>query len=240
MASGRKNYFRHSFSAGKDDKIVNLIANHGKQAYFHFFRLIELCCEQIDSEVPEKFVFHRRTLCAELMVTNSRLGHHLLAIQSSLLGEYVMTPTKAEILIYKLPKYLGRYSKQITPNSPNKKKRKENKRKESKVKETTRAAKPLLSFLDDEISDLLKIISESNFEKWHGRYGDKDWINEGIVKALRYHNDNHVKGRTVEGWNRFLSNNLANQFEWHPPKKKAQDDYKAMILEAVREADNVQ
>ena len=137
MASGKKNYFRHSFSAGKDDKIVSLICDYGKEAYFHYFRLLELCGEQAADEIPEKFVFHRRTLCAELMVTSSRLGRHLLAMQSALLLEYVLSAGKVEILIPNLPKYLGRYSNKNPPNSSNK--RKEKKRKEKKRKARTKA-----------------------------------------------------------------------------------------------------
>lgn len=130
MASGRKNYFRHSFQASKDPKIVDLISTHGKQAYFHFFRLLELCGEQAAEGPQDRFIFHRRTLCAELMVTNSKLGHHLLAMQSSLLLHVVLSDRKVEVLIPKLAKYMGKYESKKPPNSPNK--RKENKRKENK------------------------------------------------------------------------------------------------------------
>ena len=68
MASGKKNYFRHSFFASDDEKIVTLISKHGKAAYFHYFRLLELCGQKSESYVPDKFVFHVRTLCAQLMV----------------------------------------------------------------------------------------------------------------------------------------------------------------------------
>lgn len=143
MASGRKNYFRHSFFAGDDDKIVDLVTTHGKQAYFHYFRLLELCGKQSEQEVPKKFVFHRRTLCAELMVTNSRLGHHLLAMQSSLLLEYVLTDRKVEILIPNFPKYLGKYQTKKSPNVPNK-------RKEKEIKENKRKEKPKKVFVTNE------------------------------------------------------------------------------------------
>ena len=135
MASGRKNYFRHSFSAGKDDKIVSLISDHGKSAYFHYFRLLELCGEQCSDGIPEKFVFHRRTLCAELMVTNSKLCHHLLAMQSSLLLEYVLSDRKVEVLIPNFMKFLGKYTNKIAPDTPNKRKEKEIKENKIKRKE---------------------------------------------------------------------------------------------------------
>ena len=137
MANGKKNYFRHSFFAGNDDKIVTLIANYGKEAYFHYFRLLELCGQLSAEKMPEKFVFHRRTICAELMVTNSRLGHHLLAMQSSLLLQYVLTPEKVEILIPNFPKYLGKYETKISPNTSNKIKENKIKKKEIKEEEKT-------------------------------------------------------------------------------------------------------
>ncbi len=152
MASGKKNYFRHSFFAGNDDKIVNLIAEHGKAAYFHYFRLLELCGQQATDEVPEKFIFHRRTLCAELMVSNSKLSHHLSAMQSSLLLEYVLTVGKAEILVPNFSKFLGKYQTKNDSNYSNKKKRKEIKRKENKRKENTMSGcdQPDASFLIDD------------------------------------------------------------------------------------------
>lgn len=131
MASGKKNYFRHSFYASKDDKIVDLITRHGKQAYFHYFRLLELCGEQAAEKIPEKFVFHRRTLCAELMVSNSKLSHHLLAMQSSLLLHVVLSDRKVEVLVPNFSKFLGVYQSKIPSKSPNK--RKEKKRKINKT-----------------------------------------------------------------------------------------------------------
>lgn len=132
MANGKKNYFRHSFFAGSDDKIVNLISEHGKQAYFHYFRLLELCGQQCAETIPEKFIFHRRTLCAELLVTNSKLGHHLSGMQSSLLLHYFMDARKVEVLVPNLSKYLGKYENKNSSNVANKTKEKEIKEKETK------------------------------------------------------------------------------------------------------------
>lgn len=137
MASGKKNYFRHSFFAGNDEKIVSLITNHGKEAYFHFFRLLELCGQQSSEIVREKYVFHARTLSTELFVSRSRLGHHLLAMQSSLLLQYVLSENRVEILIPNFAKYLGKYESKMSPNTPNKIKENEIKEKEKKEKTFT-------------------------------------------------------------------------------------------------------
>jgi hypothetical protein len=201
MSSGKKNYFRHSIYASKDDKIVDLISKHGKQAYFHYFRLIELCAEQAIDSMPEKFIFHRRTLCAELLVTNSRLGHHLLAIQSSLLCHYFMTSSKVEILIPNLPKYLGLYQSKNTSNFPIK----GNKIKENKIKLNT-SIKPSSEDFDapqlnseltktvkkketqsEENKMLAKAIRENYISGYQNRYGVKPtWAakENSLVKTL--------------------------------------------------------
>ena len=128
MASGRKNYFRHLVTARSDEKIVALITKHGKEAYFHYMALVEMCAQKAineDLEGDETFVFHKRTVCNELMVTPQRLSGHLLAIQSSLLGDLVVTGEQVEIKFPNLRKYLGRYDGKSRSNSPNKRKEKE-------------------------------------------------------------------------------------------------------------------
>lgn len=120
MASGSKSYFRHSFEARKDPKIVEMIVKHGKETYFHFFALCEMCGKiAVDEGFPKdkKFKFHKRTLCDELMVTPQRLTHHLGAIKSSLLGDYMETGSTVEIKLHNLKKYLGQYEKKKLKNA---------------------------------------------------------------------------------------------------------------------------
>jgi uncharacterized phage protein (TIGR02220 family) len=134
MASGKKNYFRHFAGARHDSKIVNLVTKYGKETYFHYFALLEMCAEKAlaeDLSGDEEFVFHKRTVCNELMVTPWRLGGHLLAIQSSLLGDLVVTSDQVKIKFPNLRKYLGRYENKKVPNSP--KEIKGNKRKENTI-----------------------------------------------------------------------------------------------------------
>jgi hypothetical protein len=146
MANGRKNYFRHSAAARLDEKIVNLISKHGKEAYFHYFALLEMCAQKALSEDmrgDETFIFHKRTVCGELMVTPQRLGRHLLAIQSSLLGDLVETPEGVKIRFPNLPKYLGRYETKKHSKPSNKRKEKEIKEKERDIEK--QAALDLIS-----------------------------------------------------------------------------------------------
>ncbi len=136
MASGKKNYFRHSAAARRDIKIVNLIAKYGKQAYFHYFILVEMCAEKaLDDELngDEEFVFHKRIVCNELIVTPQKLALHLAPINEFRLGHAVVSIDEVKIKFPNLPKYLGRYGTKFDSNSTNK--RKENKIKENKINE---------------------------------------------------------------------------------------------------------
>lgn len=141
MASGKKNYFRHSTNARNDDKIAGLISNYGKEAYFHFFALVESCAEKASDEFPEDgmFHFHPRTLSNALLVKKWTLISHLSAIQQSGLCEVSVEPQSAisdrsvdiqrvSVAMPNLSKFMGRYE----TNSPNKRKEKEIKVNESK------------------------------------------------------------------------------------------------------------
>lgn len=117
MAKGTKNYFRHSMSAHENHKIMDLIKKAGKEAYFHYFTLVEICARQyVEKNGSENsFKFHASTLCVKLMVTRQRLGGHLLAIQSSLGGRWAVVGSQVEIEYDKIPEYLGSYNSSI-PN----------------------------------------------------------------------------------------------------------------------------
>lgn len=141
MASGKKNYFRHSFHARNDDKIAGLINKHGKEAYFHFFALIELCAELASDKFPEDcwFHFHPRTLADALLVKKWTLVSHLSAIHQwglcgvsvepqSAISDRSVEPQRVSVHLPNLPKFMGRYE----TNAPNKRKEKEKKEKETK------------------------------------------------------------------------------------------------------------
>lgn len=199
MASGKKNYFRHSASARKDSKLVNLISNYGKEAYYHYFALLEMCAEKAlaeDLKGDEEFVFHKRTVCAELMVTPQRLSGHLLAIQSSLLGDLVVTSDQVKIKFDKLPKYLGRYENKISPNSS--KERKEKERKENKIiTDETKRLTP------DEVVDL-----------WNREFAKPSQTTPGLGSGK--HLDNCIESlshlKTLGDWRTLFSKATSNEF----------------------------
>ena len=72
-------------------------------------------------------------MCAVNGGLGRKLCHHLLAMQSSLLLEYVLSDGKVEVLIPNFSKIFRKIPKQkFNQKSPNK--RKENKIKENKIK----------------------------------------------------------------------------------------------------------
>lgn len=131
MASGKKNYFRHHVGARNDASMLRLIESAGKEAYFHFFALVELCAEQALEEFPEDatFHFHPRHIASELHVKRWLLGSHLHALHVSGMCSVVVGEEQISVSMPNLAKFVGKYS----PNSPNKRKEKERKEKESKT-----------------------------------------------------------------------------------------------------------
>ena len=109
MASGKKNYFRHSFFAHRDEKIVKIIEQFGMAGYGYFWILIELCAEQVDGELPDYFTFHQRTLLSSLVVRKDKLHSYLAATSQLLLIHAEVEETTVKLYIPNLPKYLGRY-----------------------------------------------------------------------------------------------------------------------------------
>ena len=132
MASGKKNYFRHSFGAHNDEKLVKIIEKYGMAGYAYFWIILELCGEQASENVPEKFIFHQRTLLSNLLVRKDKLHSYLVTTTQLLLINATIDGTIIELCIPNLAKYLGKYSNKNTSNTPNK--RKENKRKEKEIK----------------------------------------------------------------------------------------------------------
>lgn len=133
MASGRKNYFRHSFFARNDDFILDLIDRFGFKGYFLWFALLEMCGEQAADEYPQIFRFHSSRLYRELKCNSRTLEPVLNHMQTRGKLELNRDEKFYEIRITNFPKYLGKYRSKCYPNTPNKRKEKESKEKESKV-----------------------------------------------------------------------------------------------------------
>lgn len=132
MASGRKNYFRHSFTAHDDIKLKQLRDLIGIGFYFYYFTLLELCGSDSADELKDKYTFHNSTL-RSLWECNlkkcDRIGTHMNAVG---LIFYEKSGTTMSFRIPKLSKYLGSYSSKLDPKGPNKRKEKEIKVKEIK------------------------------------------------------------------------------------------------------------
>lgn len=194
MASGKKNYFRHSFHARKHPDIVGLIEDHGKEAYFHFFALAEVCAEKASDQLnPDwKFIFRRSTLCRELLVTNSRLVRHLVAMTPSLVDQVVATEKEVQILFPKLSKYMGWYESKLDSKTSNKTKLSEIKQNEIKLNtENKTEAKKILSKVEP--VEALKKPSPLSF-LFDQKPEVQDWLNAGthethlmLVKKFSHH-----------------------------------------------------
>ncbi len=127
MASGRKNYFRHSFFARNDEVILELIDQFSYKGYFFWFALLEICGEQASDEYPEKFKFHQSRLYRELRCNKRSLEPVLDFLQGCNRLVWNKTEKYYEIDIANFPKYLGKYTSKTEPNSRNKRKEKKNK-----------------------------------------------------------------------------------------------------------------
>lgn len=132
MASGKKNYFRHSVFARNDEFILEAIDKFGYKAYFYWFALLEICAEQAADEYPESFKFHQSRLYRELRCNKRSLKPVLDYFQTSMKLVYNKSENYYEIQIPNLAKYCGSYKKTETERVPNKKKEKEIKVKETK------------------------------------------------------------------------------------------------------------
>lgn len=133
MASGKKNYFRHSFFARNDDFVILLIDTMGYQGYFLWFALLEVCGEIAADNYPETFKIANSRLLRSLRCRQQKLDWFLtLARQESKLY-WERIENNHFIQIHNFPKYLGKYENLNESNAPNKRKEKE--RKENKIKE---------------------------------------------------------------------------------------------------------
>lgn len=132
MASGKKNYFRHSFFARNDEFICEMIDKFGLQSYYYYFALIEMCGEQSAEELKKSYKFHQRTLVHSLRLNTRKLNLFLTYLQDKCKISYTYTQNQYEIIFHNLPKYLGKYSTKNESNLVNK--RKENKIKEKEIK----------------------------------------------------------------------------------------------------------
>lgn len=109
--AGKFNYFRHSVSTSDDPKMrvfANLLERRSKEAYYYYFKLLELCAsESIDGQT--EFTFHETTLRAK-WETNTKGVRDMCELLT--LSTLVMCESHASHVVChipNLPKYLGLY-----------------------------------------------------------------------------------------------------------------------------------
>ena len=171
MANGKKNYFRHYHGARKDEKIRYLMDSFGKEAYFFYFVMIELCAEKASHELKDSYDFHSSILRQELGVSQRRLNSVLKQMQSRSLLDYTCFENTYSISLPKLSKYMGKYTNKNETKTPNKIKL--NKIKSNRVERKEKRQEPL-ELLDP---DSIKII---------------DYLNKKTSKKFK-HNTKHTK-----------------------------------------------
>lgn len=126
MASGKKNYFRHSFNARNDDFVMELMERFNEKGYFMWFALVEICAEMVCDGHAQPVKINHSRLVRELKCFGTTLEVFRNQCQTSSKVVWNQLGTTHEIEIINLPKYIGKYSE----NAPNKRKEKERKEKE--------------------------------------------------------------------------------------------------------------
>lgn len=138
MASGKKNYFRHSMNARNDHKLKTFMASFGRnwrEGYFYFFSLLELCGNDAQDGKTEH-TFHINTL-RELWGTSTKGAHEVCKLCTS--SALVMCNIGTNHVTFSLPNllnYTGQYEKKGSNKS--------NQSKLNEIKESTLSASPVL------------------------------------------------------------------------------------------------
>jgi len=138
MASGKKNYFRHSFNAFDDEKIQKAIELLGYQGYAYYFILLEHLAKKCEDEVINPITIHKQSLRILWRKQSKSCNKVLEKLQQS--GLFVVTFRESfiEFDMPNLSKYLGRYQNKINPNTRKESKVKERKEKKSKLSSDVR------------------------------------------------------------------------------------------------------
>lgn len=188
MASGKKNYFRHSFFARNDMKLKLLRDRVGIGFYFYYFSLLEQCGEASSENLKDIYEFHNSTIRNLWSINLKKSERIAIEMMSVGLLEFKKLENSFLFTIPNFSKYMGRYESKLESNSPNKRKEKERKEKESKL--NTEAEKNLPKI---ESQEVLKKASPLSFLFDH-RPDIQTWLNLGnhdthliLVKERSHH-----------------------------------------------------
>jgi len=167
MASGQKNYFRHSMNARNDHKLktfMGLFGRNWREGYFYFFSLLELCGNDAQDGQTEH-TFHINTL-RELWGTSTKGAHDVCMKCTS--SALVMCNTRANHVTFSIPNLLN-YTGKYAPNAPNK-----------EIKEKKEKKEIIISASDKiEQCEIIKKPSPLSF-LFHSNPELQNWLNEGI------------------------------------------------------------
>lgn len=196
MASGRKDYFRHSVHAHNDEKIVGLIDEGGFRAYGIFWMILELCgLEYVQSGQRNNYIFRKSYLARKSGIRWRYLEPTLRLLEAYRLGNFKVTDEvgrrsdsgTVEVSIPNFSKYIGSYPQEHPKNSPNKIKR--NKKKVYIVEKpaTLTQDKALLDLLPDAqgyLDSTYKLCDQRKLQSFIDEYG-----HEAVTDYLdRMHN----------------------------------------------------
>lgn len=193
MASGKKNYFRHSFSARNNVKIQSLIDKFGLAGYFYWFALIELCAELSTDGVKTEYIYHQRTLIKELRLNKNRLNLVLTYMQSISLLSLTYTENKYALRLPNLQKYMGYYENKIEKSLPNKIKVNETKINESKINDPAQ-----LSFSKKDEYKYLGVLSHNKLA--HDAMEYLNQVTEKKYKTKSQHTDEMINKLAEDGY----------------------------------------
>ena len=133
VASGKKNYFRHSMNAFEDDKIQCAIDKLGYAGYAYYFILLELLARQCETECKNPIRIHQQSLRNVWRKHTKSCVKVIEKLQESGLFVATFKESYIEFDIPNLSKYLGRYEPKKSPNGSKERKGKKRKEKESKL-----------------------------------------------------------------------------------------------------------
>lgn len=134
MSSGKKTYFRHSFGARNNTKLLLLRDEVGVGFYFFYFSLLEICGEVASVGFDPRFEFHDSTI-RKLWGVNLKKCRTISEKMDAVgLLEFKKGEKTFQFTIPNYLKYLGRYTNKKDPKNSNKIKKE--KLKGKKVKAT--------------------------------------------------------------------------------------------------------
>lgn len=194
----KSNYFRHSFDAHSDGKIIKLIKKCGAKGYAIYFTLLEVYCLRLmnddnghlEQEVDMKLI-------GSYLGLRSDSVHSCVIVMKELQLIEALSPkydqTMVKLSIPKSLKYYGKYKNVSEENFPNKRKEKEIKLNESKEKGIT----------PDEVLDL-----------WNLKHGEKFGYCPGIGSGK--HRENILEAikflKTAQDWENLFSKATSSEF----------------------------